>query len=108
MTHTQNPQAGNVYLIIDTTVSKTNNQSSASFDWQSLLVKDAAGNTYHRLANDSFLEQYQYTPRITGLELRLGEYTGWMCFEIPASVATGQLSLDYTGAGSQQELLLNK
>jgi hypothetical protein len=106
--HTQSPDAGNVYLIVDVTILKTNNQSTTPFDWQWLVVKDAAGNSYHRLENGTFLVQHEYTPRITGLELRFGENTGWMCFEIPASSATGQLTLAYTAEESQQEIPLQK
>jgi hypothetical protein len=106
--HTQSPEAGNIYLIMEATIRKTDNQSTTPFDWQWLVVNDASGNSYHRLENDTFLEQYQYTPRITGLELRFGEYTGWMCYEIPASVATGKLTLGYTAEESQQEIVLQK
>jgi hypothetical protein len=106
--HTQTPDAGYVYLILDVTVSKKDTQSTASFDWQWLVVKDASGNSYHRLENDTFLEQYQYSPRITGLELRFGENSGWMAYEIPASVATGNLTLAYTASESQQEIFLKK
>jgi hypothetical protein len=106
--HTQSPDAGNVYLIMDGTVSKTDNQSSAPFDWQWLVVKDASGKSYQRLANDTFLEQYQYTPRITGLELRFGENSGWMAYEIPTSAAAGKLILAYTAEGNQQEIVLQK
>jgi hypothetical protein len=106
--HKQSPDAGSVYLIINASISKSGVQSSTPFDWKWLVVKDASGNSYQRLDNDTFLEQFQYTPRITGLQLRLGEYTGWMCYQIPASAATGKLTLAYTGEGSQQEILLQK
>jgi hypothetical protein len=106
--HTQTPDTGNVFLIMDITISKVDNQSTAPFDWQWLVVNDASGNSYHRSKNDTFLEQYQYTPRSTGLELRFGENTGWMCFEVPASIATGKLTLAYTAEGSQQEIVLQK
>jgi hypothetical protein len=106
--HKQSPQTGFVYLIINVTISKTSNQSASPFDWQWLVVKDASGNSYQRLENDTFLEQFQYTPRITGLQLRLGEYTGWMCYQIPASAAKGKLTLAYAGEGSQQEIPLQK
>jgi len=105
--HKQSPASGNVYLILNVTVSKTGNQSTP-FDWQWLVVEDASGNSYHRLANDTFLEQFQYTPRITGLELRMGENSGWMCYEIPSSAAAGKLNLAYTAQGSQQEIALQK
>jgi hypothetical protein len=106
--HKQSPDAGSVYLIINASISKSGVQSGTPFDWKWLVVKDASGNSYNRLENDTFLEQFQYTPRITGLTLRLGEYSGWMCYQIPASAATGKLSLEYTGEGSQQEILLQK
>lgn len=105
--HQQSPDNGDVYLIMDVTVSKTGDQS-APFDWKYLAIEDASGNTYPRLDNDTFLEQYQYTPRITGLELRLGESSGWMCYEIPASAAKGKLTLTYTGEGSQQQIVLQQ
>jgi hypothetical protein len=108
VTHTQNAGAGNVYLIMEVKVSKTENPSTAPFDWQGLVVRDASGNSYHRLENDTFLERFKYTPRITGLQLRLGEYSGWMGYEIPAAVANGKLTLSYTGAGSQQEIVVQK
>jgi len=107
VTHTQTPDSGKVYLILEATVSKVVNQSDP-FDWQWLVVKDSAGNSYSRMENDSFLDQYQFSPRITGLELRLGEYSGWMCFEIPAAAAKAKLTLTYTAAGSQQEIVLQK
>lgn len=106
--HSQSPDAGNVFLIMDVTIRKMDDQSSASFDWQSLVVEDASGNSYHRLGNDTFLEQYQYSPRITGLELRFGENTGWMCYEIPVSSPAGKLILAYTAVESQQEIVLQK
>ena len=105
--HHQVPASGDVYVIINVTVSKTGNQST-TFDWQWLVVKDASGNTYNRQDNDTFLVQYQYSPRITGLELRLGEYSGWMCYEIPAAAASGKLTLAYTAEGSQQEIVMQK
>ncbi|MGB8212031.1 MAG: hypothetical protein WCE68_00600 [Anaerolineales bacterium] len=105
----QSPDAGDVYLIMNVSINKNNIQSATPFDWQWLVVQDASGNTYHRLANDAFLEQYAaYTPRITGLELRLGQYTGWLGYEIPASAAKGELTLAYTAEGSQQEIVLQK
>jgi len=106
--HTQSPDAGNVYLIMNVAVSKTDNQSTTPFDWQWLVVNDSSGNSYHRLENDTFLVQYQYTPRITGLELRFGGNSGWMCYEIPASVASGKLTLAYTAEESRQEIVLQK
>ena len=106
--HTQHPENGNIYLIIDVTISKKDNLSTMPFDGQALVVMDASGISYHRLENDTFLEQYQYTPRLTGLPLRFGENVGWICYEIPASIASGRLTLAYTAEGSRQEIVLQK
>ena len=108
VTHNQKPDPGTVYLIIDVTISKTDVSSTAPFDWQQLVVQDASGNAYHRLANDTFLEQYQYTPRITGLEIRFGQNSGWMAYQIPASALAGKISLAYIAPGNQLELVLQK
>jgi hypothetical protein len=106
--HTQNPATGDVYLIMEVTIRKTDNQSAIPFDWSQLVVVDSSGNSHHRLDNDTFLEYFQYSPRITGLELRFGETAGWMGYEIPASTAKGKLTLSYTAEGSQQDLTLQK
>jgi hypothetical protein len=106
--HTQSPESGNVYLIMDVIVRKTDNQSTVPFDWQWLVVNDASGNSFHRSDNDTFIEIYQYNPRITGLGLRFGENSGWMCYEIPASAAKGKLTLSYTAEESLQEIVLQK
>jgi Domain of unknown function (DUF4352) len=105
--HQQYPTKGDVYLIMQVNVTKLGTES-APFDWSKLTVQDAAGKTYDRSSNDSFLEQYNYTPRMTGLELQLGVYEGWICYEIPVQAANGQLTLTYAGAGSQQTIIVKK
>ena len=101
--HQQFPSKGNVYLILDLTVSKQGTAADP-FDWSKLIVQDAAGNSYSRSSNDTFLEQYQYTPRMTGLQMVLGVNQGWVCYEIPAAAANGKLTLSYSAAGSQQQI----
>ncbi len=105
--HQQYPGKGDVYLIMQVTVSKENTQPTP-FDWSKLTVLDDAGNSYQRSSNNSFLELFNYTPRMTGLELQLGEYQGWICYEIPAQAANGKLTLVYAGEGSQQEIVVKK
>jgi hypothetical protein len=105
--HQQSPSAGNIYVIMDLTISK-NGSASDAFNWQDLVIKDAAGNSYNRLKNDTFLEQHKYTPRMTGLEIRFGVNEGWACYEIPSQAASGSLILAYTALGSQQEIILQK
>ena len=104
-THQQAPSAGNVYLIMDVSVNKQGTQTTP-FEWDQLTVQDASGKSYPRLPNDSFLEQFNYTPRMTGLELKIGANEGWVCYEIPAGAADGKLSLVYSGTGSQQEITI--
>ena len=89
-------------------VSKQKIASTSPFDWSKLMVQDASGKTYPRVGNDSFLELYKYTPRMTGLELKFGENEGWVCYEIPAQAAQGTLTLVYSGEGSQQTLVVKK
>ena len=105
--HQQYPTKGNVYLIMDVNVSKLGT-APAPFDWSKLTVLDSAGNTYQRSSNDTFLELYNYSPRMTGLQLQLGVYEGWICYEIPATAANGKLTLNYNGQGSQQEIVVKK
>jgi|WetSurMetagenome_2_1015567.scaffolds.fasta_scaffold406947_1 hypothetical protein len=105
--HQQSPTQGNSYLVSKLTISKTGAASDV-FNWQDLVVRDNAGNSYPRLRNDTFLEQHKFTPRMTGLALRLGVNEGWICFEIPSQAASGQLTLAYTAEGSQQEINLKK
>jgi hypothetical protein len=103
--HQQFPNEGNVYLIMKITVTKQGTDTTP-FDWSKLVVRDAAGNTYPRNSNDSFLEQYKYTPRMTGLEIKFGINEGWVCYEIPVAAADGKLDLVYQGEGSQQEIVV--
>jgi hypothetical protein len=105
--HQQYPSKGDVYLIMDVNVSKQNT-ATTPFDWSKLTVQDNAGNKYQRTSNDTFLELYNYTPRITGLELQFGVYEGWLCYEIPAQAGNGKLTLIYNGEGSQQEIVVKK
>lgn len=103
--HNQAPNSGNVFLLVNLNIRKTGSQAD-SFEWKLLSVLDQAGKTYARHENDTFLEQYDYSPRLTGLVIRFGEDEGWVCFEIPAAAAKGQLTLTYQGSASQQQITL--
>jgi hypothetical protein len=105
--HQQYPTEGNVFLIMKLSVSKQGTESTP-FEWNLLTVQDNAGNTYQRNSNDTFLEHFKYTPRMTGLEIKFGVNEGWLCYEIPAQAADGKLSLVYNGEGSQQEIVISK
>jgi hypothetical protein len=105
--HQQYPAEGNVYLIMKLTISKQGTDP-VPFDWTKLSVADQAGTNYPRVSNDTFLEQFNYIPRMTGLEIKLGSNEGWICFEIPAEAAKGMLTLIYTAGGSQQEIVVKR
>lgn len=105
--HQQLPDEGNVYVLLNLTINKQG-AGTIGFDWEHLTLQDASGIAYQRLSNDSFLETYKYTPRMTGLALQIGKHEGWVCFEIPKQAAEGKLTLVYTGEGSQQEISINK
>lgn len=103
--HQKYPSAGNDFLILDLSVSKQGT-APTPFDWSQLTVQDSAGNTYHRSSNDTFLEQYKYTPRLTGLEIKFGVNEGWLCYEIPVQAANGKLTLTYNSVESQQKIVV--
>ena len=103
--HQQSPASGDVYIIMDITITKIG-ADSVPFDWAKLSIQDQNGTTFQRSSNDTFLEQYSYTPRITGLEIRFGVNEGWLCYEIPTAAANEKLTLIYTADGSQQEIVV--
>jgi hypothetical protein len=106
--HVQSPPSGTVYAILQVSVRKVDNQSTAPFVWTDLVIEDSSGGAFPRIENDTFLSQYQYSPRLTGLELRFGENTGWICFQVPAGSVGGPLTLVYTAEGIRQEIPLDE
>lgn len=107
VTHVQAPVNGNTYVLIKAKVKKTGTQP-LSFQWSELKLIDAKGQEFTRHPNDSFLEQQQYTPRMTGLNLRLGESEGWMAYEVPKTSASGDISLVYRDTEGERKIALNK
>lgn len=105
--HENTPAAGNVFLILDLEVKKTGD-SSQIFEWENILVMDAEGSSYQRHENDSFIEQHDYNPRMTGLPIRIGENQGWACFEIPQKAANGKLYLVHNTSEGQNKIEIKK
>jgi hypothetical protein len=105
--HENNPTSGNQYLLLSLKISK-NGAASGSFDWKDVKVQTTSGESYPRLANDSFIAQHNYNPRLTGLTIRFGENEGWVCFEIPAEAANGRLFLVHTTGEGQQKIEIKK
>ena len=79
------PAAGNSFVILTLTVTKAQ-AGGGGFDWKKLTLKDADGNSYSRMENDSFLSSHTYK-RMPGTALQIGENKGSICFEIPAKAA---------------------
>ena len=87
------PAAGNSFVILTLTVTKAQ-AGGGGFDWKKLTLKDADGNSYGRMENDSFLSSHTYK-RMPGTALQIGENKGSICFEIPEKAAEGSLALCY-------------
>ena len=87
------PAEGNSFVILTMTVTKAQ-AGGGSFDWKKLSLKDAEGNSYSRMENDSFLSSHTYK-RMPGTALQIGENKGSICFEIPSKAAAGSLRLCY-------------
>lgn len=87
------PADGNRFVVLTLVVSKAA-AGGGSFDWKKLSLKDADGNSYPRMENDSFLSNHTYK-RMPGTALQIGENKGSICFELPAKAAEGQLMLCY-------------
>lgn len=103
--HQQVPAKGNVYVLINLSISKQGTNPD-TFDWSKLTIQDNAGNSYHRSSDDTFLELYKYSPRMTSLEITSSVNKGWIGYEIPAQVANDKLTLTYSAQGSQQEITM--
>lgn len=98
------PSAGNVFLILTLTITKSE-AGGSSFDWTNLSLLDADGNVYNRMENDTFLQNHQYN-RMASTPLQIGENRGSICFEIPSSQTDGTFTLQYA-AGDAGVLTLS-
>lgn len=98
------PKAGNKYLLVEMTIKK-NKPGGDAFVWEKLSIKSAKDITYERMDNDSFLESHNYL-RMPGTDLMLGENTGWICIEIPASAAKEKFFLVYRSSEGEMTIAL--
>lgn len=105
VSHSDDPSEGNVYLLLLLNIDKTQ-AGKDKFLWSDLSVVDADGNTYARMANDTFLETHGL-PRVKATDLSIGNNHGYICFEVPASVDASKLILVYSAEGSAQQIALS-
>lgn len=101
----EKPADGDMFLLVELTVTKQV-AGASTFAWKNLSVKDGSGNSYTRMENDTFLQNYNF-PRLKSTNLTLGTNKGFICFEIPAEAVKGDLSLVYTSAEMSLEIPLS-
>lgn len=94
ITFDNKPASGNAFVLINLTVNKAA-AGGPAFSWKDVSLTDGAGTSYARHDNDVFLSDHGYE-RMAGTDLRLGENSGWICFELPAAQAKTALTLTHT------------
>ena len=105
VSHSDQPSEGNVYLLVLLNIDKAQ-AGKDKFLWSDLSVVDADGNTYTRMANDTFLETHGL-PRVKATDLSIGNNHGYICFEVPATVDASKLTLVYSAEDSAQQIALS-
>ncbi len=100
--HYDAPTEGQIFLLLSLNLNKAQ-AGNNPFSWDDLSVEDAQGQTYARLANDSFIENHSYS-RLPSTDLALGENDGYICFEIAADAAEGALYLVHQSAEGENRL----
>ena len=98
----EKPTSGNTFLLLKMTITKEKSGAS-SFKWENFYIMDESGNKYFRLKNDTFLESYNL-PRIKSTNLTLGTNEGFICLEIPLSIAEQNLTVVYDSADGMIEI----
>jgi hypothetical protein len=99
------PTTNNIFLLVKLEINK-NNPGVGIFSWSKLLVIDENGKSYARIA-DSFISQHNYE-RLPSIDIRLGENTGWIAFEISKESKTQKLSLVYSDSIEENRIPLTK
>jgi len=100
----QKPGAGNTYLLLEIRVEKER-AGAGAFRWTDVRVEDATGERWSRMANDTFLSNFNF-PRIKSTDLTFGTNEGFLCFEVPKSVAAGPLVLVHETEGGLTRIAL--
>jgi hypothetical protein len=100
----EKPSDGKIFLLIEMSIDKQI-PGPSTFDWDQLYIVDPAGNQYHRMANDTFLQNFNF-PRIKSTNLSIGENKGFICFEIPIEASVQKLELVISNADGTQNIPL--
>jgi len=99
--HTDAPAEGCVYLLVKLSIAKTA-AGGEGFQWDKLYAQDAQGSRYARMDNDTFLETYGFR-RLPATEIRIGNKTGFIAFEVPIDAAQDEFTFWY--ALTQDEII---
>jgi len=91
--HEDAPAEGCVYLLVKLSLQKTE-AGGEGFQWEKLCARDAEGNRYTRMENDTFIETYGFK-RLPATELRIGDQQGFVAFEVPAEAAEDEFTFQY-------------
>lgn len=100
--HSNVPGAENVFLLVKLDVKK-NVAGNHPLKWQDVTLQDSKGNSYNRI-QDVFLADYKYE-RLSATDLTL-DGSGWICFEIPADLAKGDMKLVYADDDSKNVMIV--
>lgn len=102
--HKNVPAEGNVFVLVDLDMKK-NVSGNHPFVWQNMVLQDADGNAYER-AKDVFLTDYKYD-RLSATDLKL-DAKGWVCYEVPAEVASKEIRLVYKENDKENVISIKK
>ena len=95
------PSAGNIYCLINMSISKTA-AGGSSFEWERLHIIGDDGMSYNRI-EDIFLSNHGYD-RLPGTDLQIGDNNGWICFELPQDVKVQKLIYETDDTQAEIEL----
>lgn len=95
------PSDGNVFVLLELDIAKQK-AGNATFSWDDVSLMDNSGQAHTRM-DDIFLQDHGYA-RMSGTDLKLGSYIGWICFEIPSAQASGTLTLEYRSDSGTQSI----
>ena len=98
------PSDGNVYLLLNMKISKKE-AGNSSFSWDNVSIVGENGSSFERL-DDVFLTDHGYK-RMGGTDIKIGENTGWICFEISKEASAQSLKFLYKSADGNIEITID-
>ncbi len=93
---------GKIYLLLELNLAKAE-VGNMPFSWADTYIEDAEGNKYTRLEDDLFLENHDYA-RLPSTDLKLGESSGFIAFEIDETAAENELFFVHTASEGENRI----